>query len=65
MIVNAREINGLYFLEDGSKSRKPITSTCFESIYVASSDEIILWHYRLGHPSFQYLKHFFPSLFLI
>ena len=62
-IGNAREIGGLYFLEDGSKSRKPITSTCFESILVASSDEIMLWHYRLDHPSFQYLKHLFPSLF--
>lgn len=63
MINNAREIGGLYFLEDGSKLRKSITSTCFESISVASSDEIMLWHYKLGHPSFQYLKHLFPSLF--
>ena len=23
----------------------------------------MLWHFRLDHPNFQYLKHLFPSLF--
>ena len=23
----------------------------------------MIWHYRLGHPNFHYLKHLFPSLF--
>ena len=26
-------------------------------------DQIMLWHNRLGHPSFFYLKHLFPGLF--
>ena len=40
-----------------------VQSTCFESIFVSSNTEIMLWHYRLGHPSFQYLKYLFPKLF--
>jgi len=24
----------------------------------------MLWHFRLGHPSFYYLRHLFPKLFL-
>ena len=26
-------------------------------------DQIMVWHCRLGHPSFSYLKHLFPVLF--
>ena len=32
-------------------------------VFNAKHDEIVLWHLRLGHTSFQYLKHLFPSLF--
>ena len=26
-------------------------------------DKIMIWHFRLGYPSFIYLKHLFPTLF--
>ena len=29
----------------------------------SSNDEIMSWHFRLGHPNFLYLKSFFPALF--
>ena len=63
-IGNARECGGLYLLEEGSQSNVSyVQRTCFKSISVSSDNEIILWHFRLGHPSFQYLKHLFPNLF--
>ena len=30
---------------------------------ILNNDEIYLWHFRLGHPSFYYLKRMFPHLF--
>ena len=31
--------------------------------YLSIRDQIMVWHCRLGHPSFSYLKHLFPVLF--
>ena len=59
-IGNARESEGLYFFEDGTDSRRHVQSTCFS---ISSDNNVMIWHYRLGHPNFHYLKHLFPNLF--
>jgi len=64
MIGNAKENGGLYFFEEGPTPSKPVQSSCFEAMSLSRNHEIMLWHYRLGHPSFYYLKRLFPSLFL-
>ena len=46
---------GVYvFGDEDSKTRQALVFG-FKSISV-SDDEIMLWHHRLGHPSFPYLK---------
>ncbi|KAK3004629.1 hypothetical protein RJ639_019506 [Escallonia herrerae] len=49
MIGNVRASGGLYFFEDGTNSRKHVQSTCLKS--VSDSNDVMLWHYRLGHPN--------------
>ena len=61
MIGSAREREGLYYFMENSKKFQPIQSTCFESISV--SNNFMLWQYRIGHPSFYYLKHLLFDLF--
>ena len=60
-IGSARESGGLYFLEDGTESGHLVTNSCFNSISV--SNNVMIWHYRLGHLSFYYLKHLLLDLF--
>ena len=63
-IGNAKQSGGLYFFEDGSELEGQAHSTCFKSLFVVSTNKIMLWHFRLGHPNFQYLKYLFLNLFL-
>ncbi|KAK3006834.1 hypothetical protein RJ639_015528 [Escallonia herrerae] len=49
---------GLYYMDDLSIGQ---TNTAHGTN--DKERQIWLWHYRLGHPSFLYLKHLFPSLF--
>ena len=68
-IGSAKENNGIYLFEgDGhviNKQTRALQSevvSCSESTSV--SNKVMLWHNRLGHPSFPYLKQLFPSLFI-
>ena len=63
MIGYSRLINNLYYFDDNRFENKQAQGfiSCVRSIPM--HDQIMLWHNRLGHPSFFYLKHLFPSLF--
>ena len=57
-IDNAREINGLHYLDDENLFERQA-----QVANQSSSEEIMLWHFKLGHPSLSYLQHLFPKLF--
>lgn len=62
MIGRARMIEGLYYFDEipiSNKKAQSFSSTSSNS----TRKKIMLWHQRLGHPSFLYLKHLFPKLF--
>ena len=50
---------GLYYMEDLSVGRAHHT----QHTLGVKENELWLWHRRLGHPSFTYMKHLFPDLF--
>ncbi|GMI89878.1 hypothetical protein HRI_002657100 [Hibiscus trionum] len=64
MIGRAKEINGLYYLENlGGQVRILNTPpSSFLSNSTNNKDQIWLHHLRLGHPPFKLLKTMFPSL---
>ncbi|VVA38991.1 PREDICTED: Retrovirus-related Pol poly from transposon TNT, partial [Prunus dulcis] len=52
---------GLYYVDDFSMGRA-------NSVKHPSDDkhqQIWLWHRRLGHPSFGYMRHLLPELFSV
>ncbi|KAH9722152.1 retrovirus-related pol polyprotein from transposon RE1 [Citrus sinensis] len=64
MIGSARQSGGLYFFEEVPSLRRQPPRTCFNSVSAVNNDnEVLLWHFKLGHPSFQYLQYLFPNLF--
>lgn len=63
MIGSSKEVDGLYLFEDKSSPKEKLQKNCLNSILIHEDEEIMLWHYRLGHPNFLYLKHLFPDLF--
>ena len=67
MIGNAEECVRLYLLQkvDNPEKQTQIVRDVSFPIFSMSNNEsaIMLWHYRLGHPNFLYLKKLFPNLF--
>ena len=56
-------IDGLYYFKDGSLDDKPaLWLSCNVGSFLVR-EQIMIWHFRLGHPSFAYLRHLFPTLF--
>ena len=62
MLGNASLQNGLYVLLGNQPTTLPNTSCSFTSL--GQIDNIMLWHFRLGHPNFHYLAKLFPKLFV-
>ncbi|KAM1789243.1 hypothetical protein ACFX11_039423 [Malus domestica] len=50
----------LYFVDDVSTGRVNLAQGAVDH----KQRQIWLWHHRLGHPSFSYLQHMFPDLFI-
>ena len=63
MIGSARIQDGLYYFDEKGFQNKQIQSFVGNVSSFSVYEKIMLWHHRLGHPSFFYLKHLFPGLF--
>jgi len=57
-IGNPKECVGLYLIQDEETK----AHSCVVE-HSGAENSIMLWHYRLGHPNFMYLRKMFPALF--
>lgn len=60
---SARMVDGLYYLDDNFLRYKQAQAFRTSISSLSIREQIMLWHLRLGHPSFSYLKYLFPVLF--
>ncbi|KAL0537023.1 hypothetical protein IC582_025991 [Cucumis melo] len=63
-IGSARHSRGLYILNDDTFGSSISTTSLLSSYFSTSEHDFMLWHFRLGHPNFTYMKYLFPYLFL-
>ncbi|KAL0561562.1 hypothetical protein IC582_001996 [Cucumis melo] len=63
-IGTARHSRGLYILNDDTFGSSISTTSLLSSYFSTSKHDFMLWHFRLGHPNFTYMKYLFPHLFL-
>ena len=64
-----KENNGIYLFEGDEDVMNKQTHALKSEVVsfsesISVSNKVMLWHNRLGHPSFPYLKQLFPSLFI-
>jgi len=69
-IGSAKMCSGLYLLKSEislrqTQNRSYVSSNGQSALnfHVNKDSEVLLWHYRLGHPNFIYLEKLFPSFF--
>ncbi|CAJ2655949.1 unnamed protein product [Trifolium pratense] len=64
-IGNAKELNGLYYLDNQNLPPNPLNNnnSLFSESIKTNREKVFLYHRRLGHPSFRVMKQIFPSFF--
>ena len=63
MIGTARHNRGLYLLDDDASSSSIPRTSLLSSYFTTSEKDLMLWHFRLSHPNFKYMKYLFPYPF--
>ena len=62
-IGTARHNRGLHLLDNDAPTRNWYRTSLLSSYFSMAKKDCTLWHFRLGHPNFQYMKYLFPHLF--
>ena len=59
------DIAGDYLLDDDTSTSSNSRTSLLSSYFTILEQDCMLWHFRLGHPKFQYMKYLFPHLLFI